>query len=72
MASTTPARLYVCEVALKLRCSDQQVYRYIRMGALKAARRGKHGRWMVDPADVEAMLSFGNKRLSPPPLSKRS
>lgn len=54
--------LTIAEVATQLGRCKQTIRRWILSGNLKASRVGKHGRFLIDPEDLEKCLEYNPKK----------
>ncbi len=51
----------ISEVAKLLKCSERQIFRYLKKGKLSGSKQGK---WRFTDEDVRAFLNKGRKRTS--------
>lgn len=49
----------ISEVAKLLKCSERQIFRYLKQGKLGGSKQGK---WRFTDEDVRAFLNAGRKR----------
>jgi excisionase family DNA binding protein len=56
-------RIYtITEVAKLLKCSERQIFRYLKAGKLNGSKQGK---WRFTDEDVREFLNTGRKKSKP-------